>query len=87
MAGFDMIVSDCSQSVRRNGAVIQIRIYRLEHERDWSVEIVEGEDLSTFSDATYSSERAALQAALRTLKCAECGYRLPEGEVSGPATL
>ncbi len=70
MAGFDMVVSDCSQSVSRNGAVIQIRVYRLEHERDWSVEIVEGEDLSTFFDATYSSERSALQAALCALKVA-----------------
>jgi hypothetical protein len=68
MAGFDMIVSDCSQSVSRNGSLVQVRIYRLEHERDWSVEIVEGEDLSTFSDATYSSEQAALRAALRNLK-------------------
>ena len=70
MAGFDIIVSDCSRSVSRNGADIQIRIYRLEHERAWFVEIVEGDDLSTFSDATYSSERAALQAALRALKVA-----------------
>ena len=67
MAGFDMIVSDCSQSVRRNGADIQIRIYRLEHEREWSVEIVETEALSTFWDATYSSEQAALQAAMSAL--------------------
>ena len=68
MAGFDMIVSDCSQSFGRNGADIQIRIYRLEHERDWSVEIVENEDLSTIWDATYSSEQAALLAALDALK-------------------
>jgi len=70
MAGFDMILSNCSQSVSRNGTVIQIRIYRLEHERDWSVEIVEGKDLSIFSDATYSSERAALLDALRALEAA-----------------
>jgi hypothetical protein len=70
MAGFDMIVSDCSQSVRRNGAVIQIRIYRLEHELEWCVEIVETEALSTFWDATYSSEQAALQAAMSALQAA-----------------
>jgi hypothetical protein len=70
MAGFDIIVSNCSQSVRRNGADIQVRIYRLEHEREWSVEIAEGEDLSTFWDTTYSSEQAALQAALGALKAA-----------------
>ena len=68
MAGFDIIVSDCSRSVSRNGADIQIRIYRLEHERDWSVEIAESEDLSTFWDTAYSSEQVALQAALRALK-------------------
>ena len=62
MAGFDIIVLDCSQFVSRNGADIQVRIYRLEHEREWSVEITEGEDLSTFWDTTYSSEQAALQA-------------------------
>ena len=68
MAGFDIIVSDFSRSVSRNGADIQIRIYRLEHERDWSVEIAESEDLSTFWDTAYSSEQVALQAALRSLK-------------------
>jgi len=68
MAGFDIFVSDCSLSVSRNGADIQVRIYRLEHEREWSVEITEGEDLSTFWDTTYSSEQAALQAALGALK-------------------
>ena len=70
MLGFDMIVSDCSQSVSRHGAEIQIRIYRLEHEGEWSVEIAESDDLSTFWDTTYSSEQAALQAALRALKAA-----------------
>jgi hypothetical protein len=68
MAGFDIIVSDCSQSVSRNGADIQVRIYRLEHERKWSVEIAESEDLSTFWDTEYSSEQDALHAALHTLK-------------------
>ena len=70
MAGFDMIESDCSQSVSRNGAVVQVRIYRLEHERDWSVEIAESEGLSTFWDTTFASERAALQAALRAVNAA-----------------
>ncbi len=70
MAGFDITVSDFSRSVSRKGADIQIRIYRLEHERDWSVEIAESEDLSTFWDTTYSSEQAALQEALRALKAA-----------------
>jgi hypothetical protein len=46
------------------------KIYRLEHERDWSVEIVESEGLSTYWDTTYSSEQAALQAALRALNAA-----------------
>jgi hypothetical protein len=70
MAGFEMIVSDCSQTVSRNGTDIQVRIYRLEHERDWSVEIAEFKDLPTFWDTTYSSEQAAFQAALRALKSA-----------------
>jgi hypothetical protein len=68
MTGFEMIVSDCSQSGSRNGAVVQVRIYRLEHERDWSVEIAESDDLVTLWDTTYSSEKFALQAALRALE-------------------
>ena len=70
MAGFDMIVSDCSRTVSRNGTDIQVRIYRLEHAPEWSLEIAESEDLSTFWDTTYSSEQAALQAALRSLNAA-----------------
>ena len=68
--GVGMVESDWSQSVSRNGAEIQIRIYRQEHEREWSVEIAEGEGLSTFSDVTYPTEQAALQNALRVLKTA-----------------
>lgn len=67
MAVFDMIVSERSQSVSRNGADIQVRIYRLEHEPEWSVEIAESEDLFTVWDTTYPTEQAALQAALRSL--------------------
>jgi len=70
MAGFEMVVSDFSQTVSRNGTDIQVLIYRLEHERDWSVEIGESEGLSTFWDTTYFSERVALQAALRAVNAA-----------------
>ena len=68
MSGFGMVESDWSQSVDRNGAMIHIRIYRQEHEREWSVGIMEGEGLSMFFDATYPSEQDALQTALRVLK-------------------
>ena len=70
MPGFGMVDSDWSQSVDRNGAMIQIRIYRQEHEREWSVGIMEGHGLSMFYDSTYPSEQDALQAALRVLKLA-----------------
>lgn len=70
MLGFGMVDSDWSQSVSRNGAEIQIRIYRQEHEREWSVEIAEGDGLSTFSEATYPTEQAALQDAFRVLNLA-----------------
>lgn len=70
MFGFGIVDSDWSQSVNRNGFEVQIRIYRQEHERDWSFEVVEGEGLSTFSDATHPSEQDALQTALRVLKIA-----------------
>ena len=68
MPGFGIVESDWSQSVNRNGAEIRIRLYRQEHEREWSFEVVEGEGLSTFSDATYPSEQDALHTSLRVLK-------------------
>ena len=70
MAGFEMVVSDFSQTVSRNGTDIQVLIYRLEHERDWSVEIAESEGLPTFWDTAFFSERVALQAALRAANAA-----------------
>ena len=70
MPSFGMVESDWSQSVSRNGAEIQIRIYRQEHECEWSVEIAESEGLTTFSDITYPTEKAALETALRVLRIA-----------------
>ena len=68
MTGFGIVESDLSQSVDRNGAEIQVRVYRQEHDWEWAFEVVEGGGLSTFSDATYPSEQDALQTALRILR-------------------
>ncbi len=78
MADPQIITSSLSRVVEKDGASVDVRIYRLEN-TEWSLEIVATRGTSTVWDDLFPSDEAALAAALQAIE--EEGIEsLSEGE-------
>ena len=64
----NIVSSSLSRRIIVEGHNLQIDIYRLETESEWSLEIVDEEGTSTVWDDLFPSDQAALDEALKTIE-------------------
>lgn len=64
----NLVDSGLSQRVTVDGHDFQIEIYRLEHDTQWSLEVVDEDGTSTVWDDLFDSDQAALDEVLKTIK-------------------
>lgn len=58
----NIIHSGLSRTVTREGATVEVLIYRLEHDPKWALEVVNEAKTSTVWDALFDTDDEALQA-------------------------
>jgi hypothetical protein len=63
----NLVTSGLSRRVTRDGITVEICIYRLETNQEWSLEVVNSAGTSTVWDNVFSSDDAANEEFLRTL--------------------
>jgi hypothetical protein len=64
----EIIYSVFCREVTVQGATVEVSIVRMEHENDWSLEVVNGNGTSTCWQDTFSSDIEANAEFERTLK-------------------
>ena len=67
MSDLKLIQSALSRTIREDGTEVRIDIYRLET-TDWSLEVVDETGTSTVWDDRFSTDKAALDEALKTIR-------------------
>lgn len=68
MADPNIATSGLSNTVQCEGEDLRIEIYRLEHQTQWTLEVVDGEGTSTVWDDPFNSDAEALDEAIRTIE-------------------
>jgi hypothetical protein len=63
----NLVTSGLSRHVTRDGITVQLCIYRLETNAEWSLEVVNSAGTSIVWDDLFSSDDAANEEFLRTL--------------------
>ena len=58
----NIIHSGLSRTVTREGATVEVLIYRLEHDPKWALEVVNEAKTSTVWDTLFDTDDEALQA-------------------------
>ena len=64
----NLIDSGLSQRTTVEGHEFKIKIYRLEHEPKWSLEVVDEDGTSTVWDDLFDTDQAALVEVLKAIK-------------------
>ena len=64
----NLVDSGLSQRTIIEGHEFKIEIYRLEHEPQWSLEVVDEDGTSTVWDDLFDTDQAALDEVLKTIK-------------------
>ena len=64
----NLVDSGLSQRTTIEGHEFKIEIYRLEHEPQWSLEVVDEDGTSTVWDDLFDTDQAALDEVLKTIK-------------------
>ena len=64
---YKIITSPLSQKITRDGTIIEVLIYRGEHEPAWILEVVDSAGGSTVWDDTFQTEQDALNEVLQTI--------------------
>ena len=64
----NLVDSGLSQRTIIEGHEFKIEIYRLEHEPQWSLEVVDEDGTSTVWDDLFGTDQAALDEVLKTIK-------------------
>lgn len=68
LAQRNLVDSGLSQRTIIEGHKFKIEIYRLEHEPQWSLEVVDEDGTSTVWDDLFDTDQAALDEVLKTIK-------------------
>ncbi len=58
----NILVSGLSRSVSADGVTVDVQIYRLEHERQWALEVINEEGTSILWDSLFDTDEEALAA-------------------------
>ena len=64
----NLVTSGLSGEINRNEVTIELCIYRLEHEDEWSLEVVNSNGTSIVWDKTFSSDQDAYDVFEKTVK-------------------
>lgn len=64
---YELVISPLSRSVTEKSHTVQVDIYR-GLDTDWTLEVVDEFGNSTVWDDTFTSDKAALDEALRTIR-------------------
>jgi hypothetical protein len=64
----NLITSGLSQRTTVEGRLFEISIVRLEHDPNWSLEVVDEEGNSTVWDDLFDSDQAALDEVMRAIR-------------------
>ena len=62
-----LIESERSGPFERDGHLVEVHIYKLEHDKDWVLEVVDENGTSTVWDDKFSTDRIAWKEFLRTV--------------------
>jgi hypothetical protein len=62
-----IVNSSLSRKVTRNGVTVNVSIIRLEHEKEWSLEVVNAASTSTVWDELFPTDEAAYAEFERTI--------------------
>ena len=63
----NLVTSSLSRRVTRDGITVDVSIYRLETQSEWTLEVVNSKGTSTVWDDLFPSDETANQEFLRTL--------------------
>ena len=63
----NLVTSSLSRRVTRDGITVDVSIYRLETQSEWTLEVVNSKGTWTVWDDLFPSDEAANQEFLRTL--------------------
>lgn len=63
----NIVQSGLSRTVTREGVTLDVSIYRLEHDAQWTLEVVNDVGTSTVWDAPFDTDAEALEAFEVTL--------------------
>jgi len=64
----NLVLSGLSKNVLVEGIDLRIEICRLEHEREWTLEVVDDKGTSTVWDDVFATDQEALNEALKTIR-------------------
>ncbi len=65
----EVVTSPLSRTLEISGHVVRIAIYRgTQRDDDWMLEVVDETGVANVSNETYSTDRAALDAAINSLR-------------------
>ena len=68
MADPNIVTSGLSKAMQVEGMKLRIEIYRLEHEAEWTLEVVDEDGSSTVWDDPFETDQAALDEVLKTIR-------------------
>lgn len=77
----NIITSGLSRRVSRDGVTVDVAIYRLETEAEWSLEVVNAAGTSTVWDDLFPTDDAANEEFLRTVADEGMAAFLDSGKV------
>ena len=64
----NIVKSGLSRTVKKDGITVEVSIIRLEHETEWSLEVVNSEGASIVWDDLFSSDDEAFAEFERTVR-------------------
>ena len=63
----NIVTSGLGQQVTEDGVTVQVHIYRLEHEAEWMLEVVNAANTSIVWDESFPTDEAAFTAFRQTV--------------------
>ncbi len=63
-----LIESERSGPFERDGHLVEVHIYKLEHDKEWVLEVVDENGTSTVWDDKFRTDRIAWKEFLRTIE-------------------
>ena len=64
----NILISGLSRKFSQDGVDFRIEIYRLEHDPNWTLEVVDEDGTSTVWDDLFQTDQEALDEALKTIQ-------------------